>query len=252
MRRRSRGVLGVIDRSRSSSCYAILSAVRVERRQHVICIRLIQSMEVDVLSSSTTFSDLYLQIAVRQFASAQLLGVESQGIARSPRRQSESCTSSVLARPVEMHKLQPSWSHPAHSSSSTTSRDTSPDTLNSKHRKRGPEGKSNGRKKVAKACLACQRSHLTCDERKSPVYISFSIAIKQPDGKLTTRNWTGRPCARCLKKGVGERCVEGKRKKAKYLLEGEERSESLLLSLEKSGLRLETHRLFKPSQQRFA
>ncbi|WWC86981.1 uncharacterized protein L201_001862 [Kwoniella dendrophila CBS 6074] len=57
------------------------------------------------------------------------------------------------------------------------------------------------RKKVAKACLACQKSHLTCDEQ--------------------------RPCTRCVKKGMADQCVEGVRKKAKYLLEGEERLAAL-------------------------
>ncbi|WWD07761.1 hypothetical protein V865_005865 [Kwoniella europaea PYCC6329] len=60
----------------------------------------------------------------------------------------------------------------------------------------GP-GEHKARKKVAKACLACQKSHLTCDEQ--------------------------RPCTRCVKKGMADQCVEGVRKKAKYLLEGEER-----------------------------
>ncbi|KAK1921510.1 hypothetical protein DB88DRAFT_442679 [Papiliotrema laurentii] len=62
-------------------------------------------------------------------------------------------------------------------------------------------GSRNGkpRKKVAKACLTCQKSHLTCDEQ--------------------------RPCTRCMKKGIGDQCVEGVRKKAKYLLEGDERGE---------------------------
>ncbi|WVQ76100.1 hypothetical protein IAR50_005740 [Cryptococcus sp. DSM 104548] len=59
----------------------------------------------------------------------------------------------------------------------------------------GSERKS--RKKVAKACLACQKSHLTCDEQ--------------------------RPCTRCIKKGQADKCVEGVRKKAKYLMEGDER-----------------------------
>lgn len=36
---------------------------------------------------------------------------------------------------------------------------------------------------------------------------------------------TERPCTRCVKKGIGEACVEGVRKKAKYLLEGDERGE---------------------------
>jgi len=35
-----------------------------------------------------------------------------------------------------------------------------------------------------------------------------------------------RPCTRCVKKGIGDSCVEGVRKKAKYLLEGDERGES--------------------------
>ncbi|WWD21442.1 hypothetical protein CI109_105927 [Kwoniella shandongensis] len=61
-----------------------------------------------------------------------------------------------------------------------------------------PEHKA--RKKVAKACLACQKSHLTCDEQ--------------------------RPCTRCVKKGIADQCVEGVRKKAKYLMEGEERAAS--------------------------
>lgn len=34
-----------------------------------------------------------------------------------------------------------------------------------------------------------------------------------------------RPCTRCMKKGIGDQCVEGVRKKAKYLMEGDERSE---------------------------
>ncbi|WVQ97975.1 hypothetical protein IAU59_005095 [Kwoniella sp. CBS 9459] len=59
------------------------------------------------------------------------------------------------------------------------------------------DGEHKARKKVAKACLACQKSHLTCDEQ--------------------------RPCTRCVKKGMADQCVEGVRKKAKYLLEGEER-----------------------------
>jgi hypothetical protein len=30
-----------------------------------------------------------------------------------------------------------------------------------------------------------------------------------------------RPCTRCEKKGIADQCVEGVRKKAKYLMEGE-------------------------------
>ncbi|CAG79694.1 transcription activator of gluconeogenesis ERT1-1 [Yarrowia lipolytica] len=48
------------------------------------------------------------------------------------------------------------------------------------------------RRKTARACLHCQKAHLTCDE--------------------------GRPCARCIKKNMGDQCVDGKRKQAKYLV----------------------------------
>ncbi|GAA5899106.1 hypothetical protein JCM8208_003005 [Rhodotorula glutinis] len=58
----------------------------------------------------------------------------------------------------------------------------------------GPDGKPVPKKKKAgRACAACQKAHLTCDD--------------------------ARPCARCIKKGCPEECVDGARKKAKYLLE---------------------------------
>ncbi|GAA5876072.1 hypothetical protein JCM3774_004496 [Rhodotorula dairenensis] len=58
----------------------------------------------------------------------------------------------------------------------------------------GPDGKPLPKKKKAgRACAACQKAHLTCDD--------------------------ARPCARCVKKGCPEECVDGARKKAKYLQE---------------------------------
>ncbi|GAA5947005.1 hypothetical protein JCM3775_004279 [Rhodotorula graminis] len=58
----------------------------------------------------------------------------------------------------------------------------------------GPDGKPVPKKKKAgRACAACQKAHLTCDD--------------------------ARPCARCIKKGCPEECVDGARKKAKYLQE---------------------------------
>ncbi|KAJ8293550.1 Phenylalanine--tRNA ligase, mitochondrial [Rhodotorula toruloides] len=58
----------------------------------------------------------------------------------------------------------------------------------------GPDGKPVPKKKKAgRACAACQKAHLTCDD--------------------------ARPCARCVKKGCPEDCVDGARKKAKYLQE---------------------------------
>ncbi|ORX38878.1 hypothetical protein BD324DRAFT_295567 [Kockovaella imperatae] len=87
--------------------------------------------------------------------------------------------------------------------SASTSGASSPDIGSSRGKTGDPSAikpKARSRKKVAKACLTCQKSHLTCDEK--------------------------RPCTRCVKKGIGDQCVEGVRKKAKYLLEGEERHAS--------------------------
>ncbi|KAF2279075.1 uncharacterized protein EI97DRAFT_226677 [Westerdykella ornata] len=47
------------------------------------------------------------------------------------------------------------------------------------------------RKKARRACLACQRAHLTCSDE--------------------------RPCGRCIDRGLSDTCVDGVRKKAKYL-----------------------------------
>lgn len=62
------------------------------------------------------------------------------------------------------------------------------------------EAKASGRplrrKKASRACSHCQKAHLTCDD--------------------------SRPCQRCVRKGLAEQCVDGFRKKAKYLLEEDE------------------------------
>ncbi|RMZ68800.1 transcription factor [Pyrenophora seminiperda CCB06] len=47
------------------------------------------------------------------------------------------------------------------------------------------------RKKARRACFACQRAHLTCGDE--------------------------RPCGRCIKRGLQDHCMDGVRKKAKYL-----------------------------------
>ncbi|KIJ49658.1 hypothetical protein M422DRAFT_225584 [Sphaerobolus stellatus SS14] len=52
------------------------------------------------------------------------------------------------------------------------------------------------KKKANRACFHCQKAHLTCDD--------------------------SRPCQRCIKRGIGDKCTEGIRKKAKYLLDEEE------------------------------
>lgn len=47
------------------------------------------------------------------------------------------------------------------------------------------------RKKTSRACIHCQKAHVTCDP--------------------------GRPCKRCIKRGYQDTCRDGVRKKAKYL-----------------------------------
>ncbi|KAL1645597.1 Transcriptional regulator of nonfermentable carbon utilization [Didymella pomorum] len=47
------------------------------------------------------------------------------------------------------------------------------------------------RKKARRACFACQRAHLTCGDE--------------------------RPCTRCIKRNLADHCMDGVRKKAKYL-----------------------------------
>jgi len=58
------------------------------------------------------------------------------------------------------------------------------------------QAKPKKKKKANRACAACQKAHLTCDD--------------------------GRPCSRCVKKGLGDECTDGVRKRAKYLLDEEE------------------------------
>ncbi|KAF7315499.1 Transcriptional factor [Mycena indigotica] len=61
-------------------------------------------------------------------------------------------------------------------------------------RTRGRDGPK--KKKASRACVHCQKAHLTCDD--------------------------SRPCQRCVKRGMADSCTEGHRKKAKYLLNDEE------------------------------
>ncbi|GMK57851.1 hypothetical protein CspeluHIS016_0406850 [Cutaneotrichosporon spelunceum] len=109
--------------------------------------------------------------------------------------------SSVSATTAAARKLSKSESESSSSPSSVANQPSKAGPVRSPTRKgeakRNADGKVT-RKKVAKACLACQKSHLTCDE--------------------------SRPCNRCTKKGIGDQCVEGVRKKAKYLMEGDERA----------------------------
>ncbi|KAI8641659.1 hypothetical protein BD408DRAFT_367792 [Parasitella parasitica] len=52
------------------------------------------------------------------------------------------------------------------------------------------------KKKAARACVHCQKAHLTCDD--------------------------SRPCQRCIKRDLANTCTDGARKKAKYLQDAED------------------------------
>ncbi|KIK91626.1 hypothetical protein PAXRUDRAFT_830673 [Paxillus rubicundulus Ve08.2h10] len=74
-----------------------------------------------------------------------------------------------------------------------------PSSLSAQAKRRAPTGKRRDgpkKKKANRACAHCQKAHLTCDD--------------------------SRPCQRCIKRGIAGSCVEGHRKKAKYLLDDDE------------------------------
>jgi len=65
------------------------------------------------------------------------------------------------------------------------------------------------RKKARRACFACQRAHLTCGKYQAMILVMVELRL----------NTTGdeRPCTRCVKRGLADNCMDGVRKKAKYL-----------------------------------
>ncbi|KAI8387970.1 uncharacterized protein BYT42DRAFT_642263 [Radiomyces spectabilis] len=79
---------------------------------------------------------------------------------------------------------------PANSDSSTSNPST-PNAASSQASK-PPQKK----KKAARACIHCQKAHLTCDD--------------------------SRPCQRCIKRDLASTCTDGARKKAKYLQDAED------------------------------
>ncbi|KAI7862764.1 hypothetical protein BDF14DRAFT_1851347 [Spinellus fusiger] len=58
------------------------------------------------------------------------------------------------------------------------------------------------KKKATRACIHCQKAHLTCDD--------------------------SRPCQRCIKRDLASTCADGARKKAKYLQDAEGKQNSYL------------------------
>jgi hypothetical protein len=69
------------------------------------------------------------------------------------------------------------------------------------------------KKKAARACIHCQRAHLTCDDC---AYILILNRLIWPT--IFCMLLLARPCQRCTKRGMAGSCVEGHRKRAKYLL----------------------------------
>ncbi|KAI9472203.1 MAG: hypothetical protein EXX96DRAFT_597265 [Benjaminiella poitrasii] len=65
------------------------------------------------------------------------------------------------------------------------------------------------KKKAARACVHCQKAHLTCDD--------------------------SRPCQRCIKRDLASTCTDGIRKKAKYLQDTDDISNSSKTDLSISG-----------------
>lgn len=78
-------------------------------------------------------------------------------------------------------------------------RDVRPSAETSRAASPAQETPAPKKKKANRACFHCQKAHLTCDD--------------------------ARPCMRCVKRGIGDNCTEGHRKKAKYLLDDEELEE---------------------------
>ncbi|KAG9010391.1 Transcriptional regulator of nonfermentable carbon utilization [Tulasnella sp. JGI-2019a] len=82
------------------------------------------------------------------------------------------------------------------SESSKKKRTTGPLSMGDVEGDQGHNTTKEKKKKASRACIHCQKAHLTCDDT--------------------------RPCQRCTKRGIADTCVEGQRKKAKYLLEDSE------------------------------
>jgi len=98
------------------------------------------------------------------------------------------------ARPAESLKRVPIAPQP-----SKRKRDIRASTETSRAASPAQESPAPKKKKANRACFHCQKAHLTCDD--------------------------ARPCMRCVKRGIGDNCTEGHRKKAKYLLDEDELEE---------------------------
>ncbi|CAO3617803.1 unnamed protein product [Cunninghamella blakesleeana] len=68
--------------------------------------------------------------------------------------------------------------------------------MNSDNKQNSNQKPTVRKKKATRACVHCQKAHLTCDN--------------------------ARPCQRCIKRGLSSTCTDGVRKKAKYLQDTDE------------------------------
>lgn len=113
-------------------------------------------------------------------------------------------------RPAPIDTAAAQATEPSTSRGRKRARDSSPSGTARAQRNREQSKK----KKANRACFHCQKAHLTCDDS---AYDSYPVS-----GAVIDWDGAGRPCQRCLKRGMGDSCVEGIRKKAKYLLDEEE------------------------------
>ena len=77
------------------------------------------------------------------------------------------------------------------------------------------------RKRIGKACVYCNRSHMSCEEGM-PIY-SISI-VHSSDLKIDILRFLARPCHRCVERGIAHLCrdIETNRRrgrKAGYLID---------------------------------
>ncbi|KAJ7187996.1 hypothetical protein C8R46DRAFT_1053298 [Mycena filopes] len=124
--------------------------------------------------------------------SQQSAFVPAQAAVASQKQLQPASTTPASQLPASLKRKQAQI--PLQSTDDETQDESSPSTANPTPRSRGRDGPK--KKKASRACVHCQKAHLTCDD--------------------------SRPCQRCVKRGIGANCTEGHRKKAKYLLDEEE------------------------------
>jgi len=93
------------------------------------------------------------------------------------------------------------------------------------------------KKKANRACIHCQKAHLTCDDCSCSAFQPSAQVFRvcSRHGWFFFSRYTARPCQRCIKRGMPTDCVEGHRKKAKYLLDDEELGQYSLPHISRTG-----------------